>query len=337
MDSVLTPLTSSSLRPSSIKRRREPSETTGHSPRLKKTSSGVVTKEPGRAHTDAEEAMESTVEDAVPPEKEGWSKVTRKKKNTAKTALGQTTTSRPRKIRPDAIVIGKVGELSYADILKKVKGDPNLKEIGDNVARIRRTQKGEMLIELNKETGNNQTSKIQLMVKNALGDQVSVRSLSHQIIIECKDIDEVTCKEEIQEALVQQCNLPTIEDVVVRSLRKAYGGTQIATIGLPAELAQKVLLVGKIKVGWTVCKLRELIRPLKCFKCLEFGHIANNCKNTDRSDSCRRCGGSGHHAKQCEKEPLCMLCKRTEGLSCEHISGSSRCPAYRRALNLARK
>lgn len=335
--SVLTPLTTRSTTPSSSKRRRDTVEfeTTGHSPRLKKTNRGLVIQRLAGVPPSVDEGTESEMTDTVPPDKEVWSIVNRKKKSRAKPDKPSLT--RPRKIRPDAIVIGKVGELSYADILRKVKGDPSLKEIGENVARIRRTHKGEMLIELNKDTGKDKGTNFHLMVKNALGEQASVRSLSHEFLIECKDIDEVTSKEEIHEAMVQQFTLPAPDDVVVRSLRKAYGSTQIAIISLPAELALKILLVGKIKIGWTVCKLRELIRPLKCFKCLDFGHIAKDCTNNDRSDRCRRCGGTGHQAKDCAKLPSCMLCKGVDGVALEHISGSSRCPAYRRALNRARK
>lgn len=307
------------------------------SKRPRNRNSGQVSQTPAGVLFNAEEekVKEKMETDAMPPDKEVWSTASKKKRSRSK--RNKPSLSRPRRLKPDAIVIGKVGELSYADILRKVKGDPNLKEIGDNVARVRRTYKGEMLIELNKEAGNNKDCNFHLMVKKALGDQACVRSLSPQLLIECKDIDEITSKEEIQDALVKQFNLPNLDVSAVKSLRKAYGGTQIATISLPVELAQKVLLVGKLKVGWTVCKLRELIRPLNCFKCLDFGHTAKDCKNNDRSDWCRRCGGKGHQAKQCDKDPSCMLCKGVEGLASTHISGSSICPAYRRALYHARK
>src|ERR1700712_2871678 len=99
-------------------------------------------------------------------------------------------------------------------------------------------------------------------------------------------------------------------------------------------MAKKDVAAGKIKIGWTVCRLREATRPKMCFRCLDFGHMAKDCKNTDRSKLCRRCGEEGHIAKDCQKDPRCMLCK--EDSKKPHITGSSRCPRYRSATKTMR-
>ncbi|KAL7723090.1 hypothetical protein ACLKA6_001159 [Drosophila palustris] len=44
------------------------------------------------------------------------------------------------KVRPDALVIKTVGEVTYADLLRKVKQDEKLHGLGEAVSRIRRTQ-----------------------------------------------------------------------------------------------------------------------------------------------------------------------------------------------------
>ncbi|XP_058802003.1 uncharacterized protein LOC131670424 [Phymastichus coffea] len=63
---------------------------------------------------------------------------------------GKTTKTTSRKPRPEAIKIKALGETSYADILRKVKAAPNMKEIGERVTRIRRTRAGELPLELGK-------------------------------------------------------------------------------------------------------------------------------------------------------------------------------------------
>lgn len=40
-----------------------------------------------------------------------------------------------------------LGDRFYAEIMRKVKGDPTLSYQGENVARIRRTQMGEVFLE----------------------------------------------------------------------------------------------------------------------------------------------------------------------------------------------
>lgn len=46
------------------------------------------------------------------------------------------------RIRPEAIVISSMGRVPCANIQKRVKAEPNLKDLGGNISKIRRTQKG---------------------------------------------------------------------------------------------------------------------------------------------------------------------------------------------------
>lgn len=45
--------------------------------------------------------------------------------------------------------------------------------------------------------------------------------------------------------------------------------------------------------------------PLRCYKCLERGHVRSNCTDTDRSDVCYRCGEPGHVARLCGAQLKC--------------------------------
>lgn len=51
---------------------------------------------------------------------------------------------KPKRLRkkPQAIIVNKTGEVSYADMLKKLKADPNFSELGKHVRKIRRFCKG---------------------------------------------------------------------------------------------------------------------------------------------------------------------------------------------------
>ncbi|KAL7724943.1 hypothetical protein ACLKA6_002307 [Drosophila palustris] len=243
-----------------------------------------------------------------------WRKVTSKRK--PRKPKGALST----KVRPDALVIKTVGEVTYADLLRKVKQDEKLHGLGEAVSRIRRTQQGELLLQLN--SSGEDTSAFKTLIGETLGETAEIRSLSHRVTIECKDLDEITTAKDIVDALRSQMGITdaAVDDI---NLRKGYGGTQTASIRLPAESARKALSAVLLKVGWVRCRLRERVNITKCYRCLEFGHLAKQCRSeVDRSKLCRRCGKDGHLAKDCKEEPQCMFCKG-KGSDWKHIAGSA--------------
>lgn len=232
--------------------------------------------------------------------------------------------------RPDAIVIKKTGDLSYADLLRKLKADPSLKEVGTNVSRIRKTAGGDLLLSLN-QSANPTTAVYKDKIKEALGENGNVWSLTQEVLLECKDIDEATSKEEICAALTEQVNFE-FKTAMIKNVRKAYGGTQTATISLPTVIANKLLEIRKVRIGWVYCRIREKIVLKRCFRCLEFGHFVKACKSpNDRTALCIRCGENGHKLKDCKGRPNCLLCK-AKSVESGHITGSRRCPEYKNAL-----
>ncbi|XP_039968653.1 uncharacterized protein LOC120780445 [Bactrocera tryoni] len=89
-----------------------------------------------------------------------WIQVMRKTSNTKKKAVH---VPRP---RPDAIIISRSGNMSYSDILRAVKKEDALKELGEDVSRIRNTAKGEILLEMKKAQMTNTVSSVQIKKKS---------------------------------------------------------------------------------------------------------------------------------------------------------------------------
>lgn len=266
--------------------------------------------------------------DEVEPVVELWSTVA------AKTRRPKIPLVKP--VRADAIVIAKAGELSYSDIIKKMKGEASLTGLGDNVARVRRTAKGEVLIQL-KRTTSHTTQQLKEEFDKVFAGQTTTRTLTQETLIEVKDLDEVTTAEEVGGAIRSRLNLKEETFINVKSLRKAYGGTQIAVVSLPSSQAIQLTSEGKLKVGWIIGRVREKISPTRCFKCLEFGHTARMCKNTDRSACCMKCGKEGHKAAQCQAEPRCFLCIAKKLKETNHRAGSWNCPSFQEANKNSRR
>lgn len=277
----------------------------------------------------------ATMEDMVSPQMETpqninkWTKI-EKKKGRIKEKKTPKKIKHYKRLRPDAIVIKAAEGTSYADILRKIKTDVSLKSIGDEVTTIRRTVNGDLLLQLKNNSEN--TASYRSSINEALGSEAKVRALSQKTLIEIRHIDEITTTEDVLDAIKCQIDQDEIPENTDISMRKTFGSTQIASISLPARAAEGLLKLNKIKIGWTVCPIREKKPLMKCFRCLEYGHIAKQCKNEDRSNLCRRCGEGGHIARDCEKEAACMFCKSNGLEETKHIAGSGRCPTLKNAL-----
>lgn len=261
------------------------------------------------------------------PDENGWQTV----KGNYRSRKPKPQTKEVKRVRqkPDALLIGADEGTTYAEILRKIRTDTKLKELGTQVVNVRKTRNGQMLFELKKDSTVKSTE-CKALVAEVLGDKISVRAMSQDVLIECRNLDEITTEDEVRDALKVQFTLGDIAQTAPIKMRNGYGSTQIATIKVPAEAANQLLKAGKMRVGWTVCPLQIPKQLLRCFKCLGFGHRGPECKGVNRSNNCWKCGGTGHKAAGCNNEPKCMLCLPSEGNA--HKTGSFKCKAYKEAL-----
>lgn len=98
----------------------------------------------------------------------------------------------------------------------------------------------------------------------------------------------------------------------------------------PLSAANRIVEKGKIQIGWINTRVTLLEpRPLQCFRCLERGHVRDQCKSdVDRSRRCYRCGKEGHKAQQCDDAPKCPMCADL-GRPANHRAGNKACTSAR--------
>nr|XP_041632372.1 uncharacterized protein LOC121502730 [Drosophila kikkawai] len=236
-----------------------------------------------------------------PPEPEpvtagnSWSTVVRKKQT--------------RRTRPDAVVVEAPGK-SYSEILALVtrREDRQLTDLGGAVTKVRRTARGNLLLEVARGSTESAES-MRDSISRVLGDTAEVRALTEEskvCVFEIRNLDAITTEKEIRTALAEQYQLSD-GAVRIRSLRPGYGDFKTAVFSLPCSMAKEVRRRGKVRIGWTICRVREREGPPRCFRCLELGHIAIRCKSlVDKSGCCIKCGEAGYKAVACKKEPVIL-------------------------------
>lgn len=230
--------------------------------------------------------------------------------------------NKPRK-RPEALLISDCTSEELAKLLKEMKQSDALKSVGETISKVRRAQNGGMLLELKQGSS---ASAIAPKVKEAVKGKASVRTLAPSKMIEIMHLDEITTPEEVAESVKAQLNIE-IEIDRIKMKKGRAAGTQWARINVSLPDFQSFLNLGKLKVGWSICHIREVMEEQKCYKCWKVGHTSYHCREPDRSNLCWKCGLSGHKKQACTNSVKCLDCgTRSQN---PHATGSYMCPRRR--------
>ncbi|XP_046742524.1 uncharacterized protein LOC124409152 [Diprion similis] len=235
-----------------------------------------------------------------------------------------------RQARPDAVLIKTSGSANYAEVLRTIKRQVDPEKTGAQITAVKKTRGGDVLVELKR--GSSGVQALRDAVAGALGQGNKVAALEPMLTVEVRDLDDVTEAAEVKEALYSTLQVEVTGEV---RMRRGYNGTQVALLRLPERMARRILAVGKVKVGWCVCRIRERVAVDKCFRCQGYGHRSGECVGADCSNACRRCGKAGHKEKDCQASPSCLLCSKNNWKA-DHFTGSGRCRAFREELSKAK-
>lgn len=219
-----------------------------------------------------------------------------------KSKPGPTVTKPKMRAKPPAIMVN-VAKEDFPALAKKIRDNVNGDTIGNRVIGMHQAKAGGLLIEIR---GNQEDmEKVRAEISRSAGPEVEVRSLQQRRLIEIRDMDEWTTKEEALDAILRVTGTGA-ESIKILSLRKTYGGSQAAVVSTSIDAAEKLLKEERIRVGWISCRVREAENKLRCFRCLAIGHMSKDCNGPDRSHSCRRCGEQGHKAFGCPASTECI-------------------------------
>ena len=231
-----------------------------------------------------------------------------------------------RRVRPEALKIASTGKLSYAEILKRLRTDPALKQLFDDTQRVRKTRTGELLVEV-----GGAAEVYKAAVATTLSDAATVSKLQPRTEIVIFDLDEAVDEAEVRQALITCAGDVTLpnEDIWVRGIWPTRTGTYRTAVSLPVAAATKVVQTGKVQLGWVQCRVKvdERVREVRCYKCAGLGHQRDRCvADADWSALCLKCGKEGHRARECSNQPHCLACGGDHGVKerkCPPSAGAS--------------
>jgi len=253
-----------------------------------------------------------------------------------KKTLPRTQTAR-KTVQRSAAVLVKVSEgRTYADTLREVRQtDIDFEGMGTHVTSMRKTRSGDLLVELTKGAKATAATSV---IRDKLAEKMAgsvVTRLRHTADVEIIDLDEVTTKSEVLDAILKALSdedLLSAEEIKITGLWATRDSRQMATATVPVAISRSLT---SIRVGWTQCRVRpRRPEPAKCYQCHGFGHSTRQCTGLDLSHACRRCGENGHTQATCtEGEDRCVACDRIKAPRVPHKPGSGTCAARRKAIS----
>lgn len=218
----------------------------------------------------------------------------------------------------EAVVI-KTNVSTYADTLRNIRAVVFPEEIGVKVNTIKVNKDHNVVISTNKGMA-------EILHKEILNKTKGVESIvtgtNKSILI--FDIDASINGKEIESYIRQETRA---YETIVRNLRTSRAGTQIATVSMPAKVADALLEAGDIKIGWYRCRVKEKIDIIRCYNCLHLGHHSDICKEPKVDKRCLNCTQPGHLVKDCNNTSYCLACQKSG-----HRCDSDFCPTFRKIV-----
>lgn len=235
---------------------------------------------------------------------------------------------KPRKNKLTSITINP-GQLSYADAVGRVQSsvDPSLQ--GIRVAKISETTTGQIRVLVSENTPEAAQTFAETIKQRT---QLETRSapLRKETALIIRDLPTDASPNALRRALTEGLCKP--EEVQLQNFRPTKAGDSSCIARLPPDAARRHLTRGSVQLGWTNCRLSELVKITQCLRCLSFDHPSHTCPKAPSHDLlCCRCGETGHVAKTCSAVPSCYVCKISG-----HFATTTACPAYRARVEALR-
>lgn len=216
---------------------------------------------------------------------------------------------------------------SYAETVAGWRGHLNPTHAGVKIRSMQQTKDGNVEIKVT-EISKGGTDKFIDSIKGT-GSEAHTKQNRHYITIALRDVDPLLRPQDIERGIRELLQVPLENMIRTQDSRCGAKGQWTNLVALPAYYARKLLEYNRIKLGGKTCRTEEWLQVPTCYNCKKVGHLAADCKDTEKTDMrCANCGSTNHTDKQCTAEKThCYICE-IQG----HKANTTGCPTYRKIL-----
>ncbi|KZC05353.1 hypothetical protein WN55_05902 [Dufourea novaeangliae] len=220
---------------------------------------------------------------------------------------------RPPRVPTRAAVVLTVAPGSktpYAEVMRRAVAGVPLAGVGITDLRYRKGQTGSSILEVRGPESSAKANALAARLAEVFrGTDVRVTRPAKTAEMRLAGLDE-SVTAEIVAAAVARVGGCTVAEVRPGKIRRNASGLGTVWLRCPLAASRRLTTAGRVTIGWSSARVEPLeARPLRCFLCLEPGHVRPKCPiDADRAGRCFGCGSREYQVRECGAAPKCPVC-----------------------------
>lgn len=127
-----------------------------------------------------------------------------------------------------------------------------------------------------------QADKLKDKIAEDLGEKYEVKEpKKRKLKIKIFDIDKEDCESEedfwskVEEQ--NECGREGVRGKIIHKTANSNSRGVTLIIEVDTDARKRLLDLGRVKIGWKVCRVQDYVGILRCYKCCGYYHFAKDC------------------------------------------------------------
>lgn len=238
-------------------------------------------------------------------------------------------------IKPKEAEEGNSSETTKKDIKNKI----DISKLGVGITKLRKATRGAVVVGCESKL---QADKLKEKVAEDLGEKYVVQEpKKRKLKIKIHDIDKEDCESEedfwSKVAEQNECGSEGVRGKIIHKTVNSNSRGVTLIIEVDTDARKRLLDLGRVKIGWKICRVQDYVGILRCFKCCGYYHFAKDCV---KKEACGLCAGQ-HMTKDCNSSARkCVNCEdkikkiKIRNLKSDHSAYDNNCPCLKKEIEM---